>query len=235
MNPLVRRTLPLFFACLALLGLAACSNEASERKAFIEFLQTRVIDQPGLRVPKLSEADSKSLGQYADHYAVIGDFNASMDKVFSEAQPTLQTLTSLSSPQALMEGGAKIADGRAALAGIKTELASNVGKAKAGKAALQQTDDLKPVYQTAYVKTVEAPAALMVRMLDETDSALAQAQEFSAFLKTNQKDIQFSGSQVQVESPALLEKLNAQLQAMNEEGQKINAVQRELSALINGS
>lgn len=224
----------IFFATLVLLAVAGCSNEAGERKAFIEFLQTRVIDQPGLRVPKLSEADSESIGEYASHYAVIGEFNASMDKAFSGARPALQTMTSLSSPQALMEGGAKIADGRAALAGIRTELASNAEKAKAAKASLQQPDDLKPVYQAAYAKTVEAPAALMARMLDETDSALAQAQEFAAFLKANQDDIQFSGSQVQVESPALLEKLNVQLEAMNQKGQQINAVQRELGALING-
>ena len=234
MNPLARKAFPVIFAGLALLGLAACSNEEGERKAFIEFLQTRVIDQPGLRVPKLSDEDSKSLGQYAKQYAVIGDFNASMDTAFSEARPTLQTMTSLSSPQALMEGGAKIADGRAALARIKTELASRLAKAKTDKAALQQPDDLKPVFEAAYAKTVENPSALMLRVLDETDSALAQAQEFAAFLKANRQNIQFSGSQVQVESPALLEKLNAQLQAMNEKGQKINAVQRELSALING-
>lgn len=234
-NAFARNLFTFLLVALAVLGLGACSNEKGERKAFSEFLQTRVIDQKGLRVPKLSDDDEKAFGRYAEHYAVIGDFNAAMDTAFTEARPALQTMTSLSSPQALMEGESKIAEGRAALGKIKTELASRREKAKADKSALSQPDDLKPVFEAAYAKTVESPANLMLRMLDETDSALGQAQEFSAFLKMNQKDIQFSGSQVQVESPALLEKLNVQLQAMNVEGQKINAVQRELGALINGN
>lgn len=73
----------------------------------------------------------------------------------------------------------------------------------------------------------------MVRMLDKTDSAPAQAQIFAALLKAKRKGIPFCESQVQLESPALLEELSGQLQAMNDKGQKINAVQREPRALIN--
>jgi hypothetical protein len=235
MNPPIRKFFPLLFIGFAVLGLAACSNEAGERKAFIEFLQTRIVDKPGLRVPKLTDEENKSLGQYAKHYAVISDFNASLDKAFSDARPALQTMTSLTSPEALMEGESKIAAGRAALSGIKAGVAVQIAKARASKAALQQPDDLKPVYQAAYAKTVEGPAELLSRVLGETDSALAQAQKFSAFLKQNKADIQLAGAQVQVSSPALLEQLNQQLAALNEQGQKINAVQREMAALVNGN
>ena len=107
MNPLARKVFLFLFAGLALLGLSACSNEAGERKAFIEFLQTRIVDQPGLRVPKLTDEEQKSLGRYAGQYAVIGDFNDSMGKAFNEASPAIQTMASLSTPQALVQGQAR--------------------------------------------------------------------------------------------------------------------------------
>lgn len=70
---------------LAWMGLAGCSSEQGERKAFIEFLQTRIVDQPGLRVPKLTADEEKSLGQYSAQYAVIGDFNDRMGQAFNAA------------------------------------------------------------------------------------------------------------------------------------------------------
>jgi len=49
-------------------------NEPEQRKAFISFLQTRVIDRPGVRIPKPSDEEVKSLGSYNAHFKVITDF-----------------------------------------------------------------------------------------------------------------------------------------------------------------
>ena len=66
-------------AALPLL-LAACGDkEPEQRAAFTQFLQTRIVDKPGVRVPKLTEEEKKSFGDYAAQYAVITDFNAAMD------------------------------------------------------------------------------------------------------------------------------------------------------------
>ena len=69
-------------AVFALLGLvlAGCNDEPAERKAFITFLQTRIIDKPGLHVPHLTPEEEKSFGDYAKQYAVITDFNDGLDK-----------------------------------------------------------------------------------------------------------------------------------------------------------
>ena len=72
---------PFLLLALALpLVLAACgSKEPEQRAAFTQFLQTRIVDKPGVRVPKLTEEEKKSFGDYAAQYAVITDFNAAMD------------------------------------------------------------------------------------------------------------------------------------------------------------
>jgi len=73
------------FGGLLALGLVACGDsEATQRKAFIEFLQTRIIGKPGVHVPKLTEQETASFGAYAKHYAVIADFNAGLDEAVSK-------------------------------------------------------------------------------------------------------------------------------------------------------
>lgn len=229
---LLKRSAYLALLALALLGLAACGNEAGERKAFIEFLQARILDQPGLRVPKLTDADQKSLGRYAAHYAVIGDFNDSMSKAFNEASPAIQTMASLSTPQALMQGQARIGEARAALAKVKGQLSEQRSKTQADRAKLEQPDDVKAVFQPAYEKTVIKPSELMLKVLDQTDGILAEAQDFATFLKANEASMKFNGMQVEVDSPALLEQLNAHLGALNDKRQKLMELQSELNAMV---
>ena len=55
--------------CVVLLvALAAgCNDEASQRKAFIAYLQTRIIDKPGLHVPHPTEAEDEAQFLFAKH------------------------------------------------------------------------------------------------------------------------------------------------------------------------
>ena len=80
-------------ACLLLLAVfvAGCDNEPAQRKAFIEFLQARIIDKPGLHVPHLTPDEAKSFGPYADQYAIITDFNDRLDR--SVAAPMQEAIS----------------------------------------------------------------------------------------------------------------------------------------------
>src|SRR5690348_13342328 len=74
-------------------ALLACGdNEPTQRKAFIEFLQTRIVAKPGVHVPHLTAEETAAFGDYARHYAVIADFNAGLDQVVSKPlQRALET------------------------------------------------------------------------------------------------------------------------------------------------
>ena len=70
-------------ALVAGFGLAACGDsEPTQRKAFMDFLQTRIIDKPGRHVPMRSAEETKSFGDYAKQYEIIlGFYNYNaMDK-----------------------------------------------------------------------------------------------------------------------------------------------------------
>ena len=67
------------------LGLAACGgDEPAQRKAFIEFLQTRIIDKPGLHIPIMSDQDVANLGPYADQYRIMNGFHHELDATYLE-------------------------------------------------------------------------------------------------------------------------------------------------------
>src|SRR6201999_2151422 len=70
--------------------LAGCQDEPTERKAFIEFLQTRIIDKPGLHVPHLTPEQERGFGDYAKQYAIITDFNDGLDR--SVAKPMAEAI-----------------------------------------------------------------------------------------------------------------------------------------------
>jgi Protein of unknown function (DUF3053) len=70
-----RRAIFLFALVGFALSLAGCGEEAAQRKAFIQFLQTRIIDKPGLHIPIMSDQDITNFGPYADQYRIMNGFH----------------------------------------------------------------------------------------------------------------------------------------------------------------
>ena len=79
-----RISLTLASIAFAALFLAGCGgNDGQQRAAFVSFLQTRVLDKPGVHVPRLTDEERARFGPYADQFAVITDFNKTMDQSIS--------------------------------------------------------------------------------------------------------------------------------------------------------
>ena len=87
----LRRSFSLIAIALLTAFVAGCNDEPAERKAFIEFLQTRIIDKPGLHVPHLTQEESASFGDYAKQYAIITDFNDGLER--SVAKPMADAIS----------------------------------------------------------------------------------------------------------------------------------------------
>jgi hypothetical protein len=95
-----RRAIFLFALAGFALSLAGCGEEAAQRKAFIQFVQTRIIDKPGLHIPIMSDQDVANFGPYADHYRIMNGFHhrlgASITQDFARAMQ-------IDSPRSLAE------------------------------------------------------------------------------------------------------------------------------------
>lgn len=229
-----QRALLWAFTVVLALGVAGCSSETKERKTFINFLQTRIVDKPGLHVPRPTPEEEKSFGEYSKHFAVIRDFNASLD---SKVSGPMRNVVDKGMPRSMadiMSRRADFAAARETSAVLRSALDGEVAKANAQRAALKQPDDLKVVYDKAYARTVTGPAALVKEVLPAIESTLSSAEKFAAFLEQHKGDITFRGTLMEVKDPALLEQANVLMKQMNEKSSEVVAAQRKLVAMVNG-
>ncbi|RUR68011.1 DUF3053 family protein [Variovorax guangxiensis] len=217
------------------LALVACGNkEAEQRKAFISFLQTRVLDKPGLRVPVPTAEEKASFGDYAQHYAVITDFNEGMNKSVSQPMTQIMAKGALRSIADLPARRDDLKAAKDGLGGLRTALDQQSARADAAHAQLKQPDDLKQVYDKAYAKTVTTPSATFKEVFPALDTVFDSALAIGDFMEKNKSKIQISGSSIAVTDPTVQAELNKMLQQLNGQSAAINAAQQKMQAVVRG-
>ena len=226
----------LAFGLVLSMLLVACGNkEAEQRSAFIAYLQTRVLDKPGLRVPTPTAEEKASFGDYAQHYAVITDFNEGMNK--SVSQPMTQVMAK-GALRSLADLPARRDDLKAAkegLGGLRTALDQQLAKADAARAQLKQPDDLKQVYAKAYEKTVTTPATTFKEVFPPVDAVIDSALAIADFMEKNKSKLRVSGGTLTVTDPAVGDELNKMAQQMGKQSAAINTAQDKMRAVMRGS
>jgi hypothetical protein len=121
------------------------------------------------------------------------------------------------------------------LNGLRSALDQQTAKADAAHAQLKQPDDLKPVYDKAFDKTVTTPAGTFKEVFPALDTVFDSALAIGDFLEKNKSKIQVSGTTVTVTDPAVQAELNKMLQQLNGQSAAINAAQRKMQAMVQGS
>jgi hypothetical protein len=182
------------FACG--IALAACGdNEPERRKAFIEFLQTRVIDRPGLHIPIMSEKNLADFGDYARQYNILNGFHKQLD---ATVQKDLTSAIQIGAPKSLEQ----LRDQRAlipvlisGMGRMRAELDKAEADADAARKALQQPPDLKAVYDRAYERMVVIPAKVFRELMPLIDSMLPALDAFATYLDDNRNVIEIRGNQ----------------------------------------
>ena len=220
---------------LLALGLNACGdNEAAQRKAFIEFLQTRIVNKPGIHVPHLTADETTAFGEYAKHYAVITDFNTALDQAISK--PMQQAIAN-GTPHSLGEVMTRRQDVAAVgegMAKIKTALDQQLAIADAAHAALKQPDDLKPVDDAAYERDVTMPAKVWADIFPEVDATMKSILALADFVAAHHDAVKIQGTMIQTSDPSLQPALAAMIDKVREKSEAINKAQQRVNALIVG-
>jgi len=216
------------------LVLAACGDkEPEQRAAFTQYLQTRIVDKPGVRVPALTDEEKKSFGDYAAHYAVITDFNSGMD---ASVKP-LSSIMQKGAVRSLSDIVARRDD----LKGVQTSL-NDMGealkeqksKADAARAQLKQPDDLKAVYDKAYDKTVSLPADTFRDVLPQLNATFDSSLKIADYVQAHKAQIEISGPVVKVKDPAVQAELNQLLQDLNAQAKNLQQAQTRMQAVMLG-
>jgi hypothetical protein len=222
-------------ALVAAAALVACGGgEPAQRKAFIEFLQTRIIAKPGIHVPTLTSDEAAAFGDYAKQYAVITDFNAALDNTVSKP---LQAAISAGAPHSVQEVVARrndVAAVRDGMAKIRAALTQQLAIADAAHAALKQPEDLKPVFDAAYDRDVTQPAKAFADIFPALDDGLKAVLDLADFLKQHQDAIKLNGQLIQVADASLQPPLQALLEAMRAKNAAVVKAQQRLAGLVGG-
>ncbi|MBD8793003.1 DUF3053 domain-containing protein [Pseudomonas syringae] len=226
---------PQWLLALALpLVLAACGNdEPEQRAAFTQFLQTRIVDKPGVRVPTLTPEESKSFGDYTSHYAVITDFNGAMD---ATVKP-LGELVQKGAMRSVADVIARRDDIKAIQTGLNdmgVQLKAQQAKADTAHAQLKQHDDLKGVYDKAYDKTVSVPANTLLEVLPQINGTLDGSLKVADYITAHKDQIDINGPVVTVKDPKVQAELNTLLQNLNEQARTVQQAQVRLQSVMLG-
>ncbi|MGQ4274330.1 DUF3053 family protein [Terrihabitans sp. B22-R8] len=234
MTRLVRK-LTMAFALLGALAVASCGDsDAEHRKAFAQFLQTRIVDKPGLHVPQLTEDERKSFGSYAAHYAVITDFHTAMNDSVSPKVNEAMRKGGFTSAGELVTRKGDIEIARTTINQMAAALDGSLAKADTAHAGLDQPDDLKPVYDQAYERSVTQPAATFKSIVPVLETVFTQALDLGAYLEQHKSVITISGPALQVTDPAVLKEVNAKLQQLQSSQQSVLKAQQDMVRMIRG-
>ncbi len=209
-STLTRFVLMPFMLLAMLIALNGCGDkEPQQRKAFIDFLQTRVIAKPQMAVPQLTEADKKAFGPYADHYAVITDFHKAMNEEMNGSlAPAFISLSDVGSVDKLLakrDQLQKMSDDSTAWQQKLVQLRADTDKKHA---ALKQPDDLKAVYDRAYDKVIVQPDILAEQVFTLLPKVLTLVVAKADFIKSQGNNVKIIGNTVQFSDQQTLDKFN---------------------------
>jgi hypothetical protein len=214
--------------------LAGCGEEASQRAAFITFLQNRIINKPGLHIPILSDKEIADIGPYADQYRIMSSFHHKLNEAISG---DIARATQIGSPGSLEE----LADHRAILPVLKASMAKmNVAldkaedDADAGHKALQQSPDLKVVYDAAYQHMVTKPAAAYREVISLMQRAFPAVANLAAYLDENRTVIEYRGGTPMSNDPVVQSRLAVLMEAATRSSQMSEEGKRKMRTMVEG-
>jgi hypothetical protein len=222
-------------AILLALLVTGCNDEPAERKAFIEFLQTRIIDKPGLHVPHLTPEEAKSFGDYAKQYAIITDFNDGLDRSVAAPMKEAMARGAIHSIDEVVTRHADFIAARDGIAQLRFALDKQIAGADAAHAELKQPDDLKAVFDKAYERDVTIPAKAFADIFPDLSEALTAIVDLGDFLQQHKDKVTINGPLLQTSDPALQPRLTALVNALAAKNEAITKAQEHLRTVLNGS
>lgn len=218
------------------LALTACGDpEVGQRKAFIEFLQTRIVDKPGIHVPQLTPENRTAFGPYADHYAVITRFHEAMNQSVSPKLTAAVKGGAITSVGDLVTRRGDIETARKTLGAMSAALDGAASEADAGRAKLSQPPDLKAVYDKAYQRLVTESVTTFREVVPVADTVFAKALGLADYLEARKAQVKVSGPSIQVTDRKVQEELNAKLADLQAQQRAMMEAQAKFQKLVYGA
>ena len=215
---------PLRLLCLVLLVLclpfaAACRRQEQEqRKAFVEFLESRVIAAADTDRVLMSAEVRKKVGNYGRHFDVIASYAKELGDIDARLAGE-KTRIAAYGPVAMDKLGserARMEQLVAAFSRSAQQLDAVKARADAARAALKQPEDVQAVFDRAYAKEVSGYAAAIQALYAVQKDFYAEAVRMGVFLEKHRDKVHFRNKAVTIDDQALLTEYNALQKALQE-------------------
>lgn len=232
---MLARCTRLIIVCLALgLALAACRAEPERRKAFIDFLQTEVLEHGAFRLPRPTPEQEAAFGGYAEHYAIITRFHDRIDAAISDRMQMIVRGAAPRSIEDILARRNEFGMLRQSVKNVLLALEEAYDEAETARATLRQSEDLARIYIRVYDRLVSVPAQTVSDIFPVFDETFAAMEQLAVLLDENRDAIRVSGSLIETRDDALRERLQAALAAVNAQAGGIADAQRRMMAIAQG-
>lgn len=219
---------------MMIFAVSGCGDkEPAQRKAFMDFLQSRILDKQVLAVPQLSEAEKKQFGDYSKGYAIITGFHHQMNtELDSSLVPVFAGMNGVNSVNALVEQRDDLKKMADSSQNWKEKIITLRTQADTQHAALKQPDDLKKVYDQAYEKTVVKPSEITEQVFELLPQVLNLIVAKADFIKSQGKDVTITGNRLQFSNQKQLDKYNAIQQQLVPLNAQLMQLSRQMQQMV---
>ncbi|WP_238483361.1 MULTISPECIES: DUF3053 domain-containing protein [Rahnella] len=223
-----------FMLLLMMFALSGCGDkEPAQRKAFIDFLQSRILDKPALAVPQLTEAQKKQFGDYTQDYAIITGFHHQMNiELDSSLVPVFAGMNGVNSVSNLLEQRDDLKKMADSSEKWKEKIVLLKTQADTRHAALKQPDDLKKIYDQAYEKTIVKPTQITEQVFDLLPQVLNLIVAKADFIKNQGKNVTITGNRLQFANQKQLDKYNAIQQQLVPLNAQLMQLSRQMQQMV---
>ena len=197
-----------FFSCrismrIWLLGIAgvfiltSCFNAAAEqRQAFIQMLQAGILDQQGVRVPRLTPEQRELLGSdYGKQYDILYNFSKK-NVLYTAWTAVLKPVKTILQSDIPAERQEKLDTAIQATHRVLNTLNAAYNKTVTKKNALIQAEELKAVYDRVFNKVVSAPVIMAQSCITDLKRFLESVKDVNDFVLAHPNGVRYRGNRV---------------------------------------
>ena len=161
-------------------------------------MQKNILEKKGIRFPLLTQAQEKALGPYVEKYNLLNALSQDTELLQSfSGLPALQQKLMKSMDPA--EKKILIEQAGASMMDIKYKLMVAYAKIQDDKNALVLADDVKDLYDEAFLKVIQAPMDLLLDLIDDSLAAVQSATDLNDYLLEHPGSAKYRGSTVIIE------------------------------------
>ncbi len=223
----------LVFAALPLLS-ACGDHEADQAKAFADLLQNRVLENPGVHIPILSDEEREKIGHYAEDFAVLKSFKDDLNAAGEKFGKSLNPVPANMSPLDFPKYRGDLIAARDFFPNVSAEFQSAEAKAEAARGKLHQPDAVKVKYDAAFAQLVTRPTKAFRDLVPLVPPAIESEIQIADFIDAHKADLKSVGGKLATAKPELRKQLEALFAIYLERQAKVQTARRQLELVVEG-